>query len=253
MTGEPATQAARTEAPSAQPANNPQPVAAHAPETTRKDFHVWVDTLNKLIQIVALFVAGFWAWKVFQQTVVPSLEPKFPVDTAIHWAKVPGTDACQARFEVVVKNDGQVAFDIQSVKVTGWTVDLKKSKLIPDNAMLPAHLDPAITEAGRDDGAKEFDTGNGDPVQPDLIDHYPPGVQSTSTANFFFKRRPQTLVIMLAELKGERRSSFLPFAKKLPIENYSYAIDQVCGANWDENAPPTTSAPPSPKAQSASR
>jgi len=224
---------------SEQAANPDQPTNPSDPAP--KGFHRWVDTINKLIQILAVLIGGIWVWKVFQQTVVPGLEPKIPVDTEIHWAMVPGTAVCQGRFEVSVKNDGLIPFDVTKVMVTGWIVDLEKAKLIPQDSVTPAHLDPAITKPGRADSIEPFETGNGDPVEADLKDHYPPGGKSSSSANFFFKQRPKTVVILLANLEGERPASYLPFAKKLPIANYSYAIDQVCGADWDKGAPPKTS------------
>src|SRR5262249_24797936 len=111
-------------------APGPQPWQFNWPFHVGRGFHRWLDTVNKLFQIAALIVAGIWAWNVFELTVKPGLETKFPINTDVHWAKVPETDVCQSRFEVTVKNDGQSPFDITDVTTSGWIVDLEKERLL---------------------------------------------------------------------------------------------------------------------------
>jgi hypothetical protein len=211
--------------------------AVPTPPAAAKDWHAWVATINQMVQILAIVIAGFWTWKVFHQTVAPGLEPKTPIDTAIYWAAVPGTDVCEARFEVSVKNEGQVPFDIDDVKVTGWLVDLEEKNLLPKDSLAPTHLGPEVTDENDPKSAKPFDTRNGDPIKADLSDHYPPGGHTLTSTQYFFKRRPKTVVILLANIYGTRPSGLLPFfSKKEKLKNYSYAIDQVCGGPWDNKA-----------------
>src|SRR5262249_51003696 len=156
---------------------------------------------------------GIWAWNVFELTVKPGLETKFPINTDVHWAKVPETDVCQARFEVTVKNDGQSPFDITDVRTSGWIVDLEKERLLATKDDAPLYFDSARLKERDDvpscqkDGQKPqtlsapaqsvpkeeasppaqiepFKTGNDKSLCKDLVDHFPPGKESSSTSQF---------------------------------------------------------------------
>lgn len=224
-------------------------------ESARKGFHGWVDTINKLFQIAALIVAGVWGWSIFQQTVRPGLEAKFPVDTDIHWTRIPNSKVCRAQVEITIKNQGQAPFDIDDVKLSGWIIDLEKEHLLAANPGAPAYFDPAHlikkdvpSCGGKSDAAAvpesasqqvpegaiatiaPFDAGNSESIRRDVVDHFAPGTDASSSAQFFFKEQANTLVVFRADVKGTRASSLLPFATSVCFTNYSYLVDPVCGA-----------------------
>src|SRR6266404_4616262 len=88
----PATSEGTTPVPTEQPKQNSQASgqgtsASESAKEEPKGFHGWVDTINKVFQILAIIVAGIWTYTVFQRTSAPNLETNFGIDSEIHWAE----------------------------------------------------------------------------------------------------------------------------------------------------------------------
>lgn len=206
------------------------------PQGANSGVHKWIDTVNKLFQIVALIIAGAWAWIGFKQTIAPGLEPKLGISSDLHWATVSqatptktGDKICEASLQVKVNNPSKMPFDVTKTTVTGWIVPLDENGLHPTDAAEPKVLDPE-----RVTSLKFFYEGDGPPVSADLSDHYSEGVENTASFDLFFKYSPLTIVVFNVDVEAQRPSSYWPFfSTRVPIKNHTYQIDQVCGASWD--------------------
>ena len=224
---------AKTEAESKKEDRVANPPTVSSVQSDPKPFNTFIDTTSKIFQIVALFVAGIWAWSVFQMTVKPSLESKFSVSSELHWAVVEGTkDVCQASFQVKVKNAGKTPFEIaDKATVRVWLIDLKKNGLLPPNNNKPVFLDPVEVQK-----QAPFYDGDGRPISADLTDHYPEGFDSEGSFQMFFRKQPNTILVFYAKVEGSRPTRFLPKTAWEDSSNYTYQVDQICGANWDQHS-----------------
>jgi hypothetical protein len=224
---------------------------------TKKGFHQWVDTANKLLQIVAIVIAGCWAWIGFQQTVAPGLEPKLGISSELHWASLqslPGRNArrtaenCQGSLQIKVNNPGKRAFDVTKVTIRGWLIPLDQQELQQQLAQrkilnldwvrtkFPPFYDSDLSYTHEKDG-KSVDENDEDYVSWDLRDHYSEGVDNTTSFEFIFPRDPRMIVAFYVDVEGTRPSSYWPFISH-PVQtgNYTYQVDQVCGGDWDNHA-----------------
>jgi hypothetical protein len=185
-----------------------------------------------MLQVAAIMVAGIWTWTVFQRMSAPSLETKFGVETKLNWAPTSDGKHCLADFYVTVKNQGQSPFDVDGARVRGWLVDMRKHKLLLSGEGKPAYFDPNIADPKSPGHEDPFYDGVGQPIPQDLSTHYPPGAMEDSDATFTFENSPDTLVILRVDLNGHKSNGLIPFLKPTPIDDYSYEVDQVCGAKW---------------------
>src|SRR5438105_7750592 len=221
----------------------PTPIRVSLIPRNKSWIHAWADTGSKLFQIAALIAAGAWAWIGFQQSVAPSLEIKMGVNSELHWAVVPGTQVCQASFQVKVNNAGKTPFEVEKATVTAWILDLQQNGLLPTDPSKPTLIDPANANKG-----EPSYNGDGGPISADVSGHYAEGVENSGAVDVFFKYQPHAIVIFLATIEGKQPSSYWPiFAREIPTQSYTYQTDQVCGASWDTHVLPA--APIVPKAR----
>lgn len=75
------------------------------------------DSLTKWAQILALIVAGYWAYTRYVRVDKPSLEPTGSVELNVEQY---GEDACRVRIEITIKNIGHTSFDIDTLHIDGW-------------------------------------------------------------------------------------------------------------------------------------
>jgi hypothetical protein len=186
--------------------------------------HAWVDTINKLVQIVAVLVAAIWTWSVFSRTNAPGLEPKLNVRSELSWSDTDDKDVCTAAFHMGAKNDGQRAIEIETISVAAQIVDLNTLPKPPESGEpLPIDL-KFIREHGH-----ELDVGDAEPLPTDLVDHYAPGVQDDSEATFRFRRSPNRLILFRADLTGRESRVLLPLTRLKSLSDYTWQSDQLCG------------------------
>ena len=189
----------------------------------RSNFHRRVDTTNKLIQIVAVVIAGMWTWIVFARTSAPGLEPKLNLRSALSWSDTADNDVCAAAFHVWAKNEGQRAFEIHTIRVTAQLVDLSNLPKLPDSGD-PLPLDLKFADAH----GRFLNIGDTDIFRSDLLAHYSPGIEYNSEATFLFRRLKNRLIVFRAKLTG-RESKNLPFAVLQEVSDDSWSSDQLCG------------------------
>ena len=86
----------------------------------------WAELCKVLVEIVAVIVAGWWAYSRFFAGEAPSLEERGKTESSLSW--VFDNDRCTALFGVSVKNIGKRAFDITKIDVRVWLVPVSEGK-----------------------------------------------------------------------------------------------------------------------------
>src|SRR6266436_263013 len=192
----------------------------------KSNFHTWIDTLNKLVQIVAVLIAGMWTWSVFARTSAPGLESKLSLRCELNWTETADKHVCNAVFHVSAKNDGQRGFDISEVTIQGYALDLATLPKPPETGD-PILLDSKFIE----NYGRKLKLSDAVSFLADLDGHYAPGTQNDSEITFQFGKRSNQLIEFRAYFAGKESRVLLPFAAMQPVSNYTSARDQLCGQN----------------------
>ena len=211
----------------AQPETRPTPPAPVGPKQPT-GVHLWVDTINKMVQILAVFVAAWWTYSLFSRTSAPGLESKLSMRSELHWHDTASKDVCTAMFHVWAKNDGLRSFDLDRAAVTAQLLDLKTVPKPAEGVAVPVNP-KFVQEHGSDIKLDDIE-----PIPSDLLGHYAPGAQNDSEVTFRFQRLPGHFIVFKLDLGGRESKVLLPFATLQPVSNYTWASDQLCGQNVKE-------------------
>ena len=201
-------------------------VSKPEPRDWQSCVNLWIDTVNKFIQIVAVVIAGIWTWNVFARTSAPGLESKLSMRSELSWGDTADKDVCSAMFHVWAKNDGQRAFDVTGIRITAYLLDLSRLPK-PSESGDPFPLDSKFIETQ----GRALKVGDAGSYTADLGGHYSPGTQNDSETTFRFRKLSNRLVEFRADIDGEESSVLLPFASKQSFSNYTLYSDQLCGQN----------------------
>ena len=98
----------------------------------------WTDSLSHVAQVIALVLAGFWAYSTFYLTEKPGLEPRGLTEAELRWDPLPDAkDVCLAVFRVTFHNIGKRSINVTHVRIIGWLSDrlsgVAKPRLIEVN------------------------------------------------------------------------------------------------------------------------
>ena len=74
---------------------------------------------KKIVEIVAICVAGIWAYYTFGVKDKPALEHRTKVESELFWTEA-GTGICEVDFRVSFENIGTTAFNIAKVPLRAW-------------------------------------------------------------------------------------------------------------------------------------
>jgi hypothetical protein len=157
---------------------------------------VWTNTdpLTKWLQIVALIVAAYWAYSRFTFVEAPSLEPIVIVTSKLYRSEpnpIPST--CIVTFQVIVRNEGSVSFDVKGVDVRGWPFIVDKP-----NSSLPTYVD-----VGKIQGLKPIvDAPSASLHSQYLIGHYSPKSARDETFSWIFAAPTASSYLFEADVKG---------------------------------------------------
>jgi hypothetical protein len=211
----------------ARPETRPTPPAPVEPKHPT-GIHLWADTGNKIVQILAVFVAAWWTYSLFSRTSAPGLESKLSMRSELHGRDTSRKDVCTATFHVWAKNDGLRSFDLDRVAVTAQILDLKTVPKPAEGAAVP--INPKfVREHGRDITLDDIE-----PIPSDLLGHYAPAAQNDSEVTFRFQRLPDHFIVFKLDLGGRESKVLLPLATLQPVSNYTWASDQLCGQKVKE-------------------
>lgn len=115
-------------------------------ERTKTVFEIAKNTA----EVIALIVAGIWAYTQFKETVSPSLEIRGFSESDIVWYQTPEPNHCLGRFGVSIKNIGKKAFDINNATMRVWLVNP------PPSGQAMTYLDPKQFQTGKPFFEKSF-------------------------------------------------------------------------------------------------
>jgi hypothetical protein len=182
------------------------------------------DTLSKVAQILALVIAGWWAYKTFFESVKPGLEFRGYVETSIDWSKSSDTSDCHGSLDVTVSNDGIQSFNISKVLVRGWLYTSGPKLKGPTDTSIPkptedspVYVDFQQIEKNPTFYSELYPENNQSTL---LITHYPPGSKSNQHWDFVFKKTTGQGVIFRVDVTtSDNVSPFVPF---------SYVTDDTC-------------------------
>jgi hypothetical protein len=137
---------------------------------------VWnnTDSLTKWIQVVALIVAGYWAYTRFVRVDAPSLEPTGEMDVKVDQDE---TYPCDLKIRLTIKNTGHTPFDINGLTFNAWKV----------NAPHPSGNSPVYFSLNQMRLGEPL-LQNFTPDDLTLIDHYPAGSANFQEFTFGFNK-----------------------------------------------------------------
>lgn len=148
------------------------------------EIHIWTESLSHVAQILALLLAGFWAYKTFGESEKPVLEPHLTARADISWSELPNAnDRCQGIVDLSLENIGKRAVDITAFTIDGWITE------IPERRDSPSFIDDNdLKKVGTNFFHQTFTSGY-------LLGHFPPGVNAEDSFTWEFKNQPSKVAI----------------------------------------------------------
>lgn len=141
---------------------------------------IWTntDTIAKWVQIVALFVAAYWAYTRFLAGEKPTLEERVDISATLTDERpgpFPGT--CYVYFTLKLRNQGIASFDTDGIHIQAW-----RSGLVHPSSGIATYIDPiAFTH-----GEKIVDMAD-----PNLLNmHFAPGESAERDFAWIFRAEP---------------------------------------------------------------
>jgi hypothetical protein len=169
-----------------------------------------IDTISKVVQVIAILIAGWWAYKTFFWSVKPGLDYRGSVDTALDWTRSNGDD-CQGSLNVTIANDGMSTFDVSWMSVKGWLFtsepqpgDSKQITIARPTSERPVLVDYDRIEKNPPYFTAEYLPGG---LKSGLLGHYPPGSKFNESWDWNFKRNPGQAVLFEVEVRTSAQVS----------------------------------------------
>lgn len=183
-----------------------------------------IDTVSKVVQIAALAIAGWWAYKQFFMSVKPGLEFRGTVEANVDFNKSSDPGDCVASLDITIKNDGVSSFDVSRILVRGWlyTSDAKLSGPTDISIAKPTVTTPVFVQYDRIEQEHPFyeheytDQDRAD----NLVGHYPQGISLHQASSWIFKKsKGQRVLFKVDVTTAGNVTQFVPSA---------WVTDDVC-------------------------
>jgi len=163
----------------------------------------WADTISKIGQVVALLVAGWWAYMNFSWMVKPSLVYGGNLDTQLNWTATNG-DTCQGSLRVTVTNGGTKDFDLVSVHLRGWLYTSEDPPPFSKQVEIekPTSTRPVLVDYNMIESNPPFIAAMYTAKEPDidLIGNYPPKKEHIHSWDWVFKKTAGQAVLFKVEV-----------------------------------------------------
>ena len=78
-----------------------------------------VEVVKTVVEIIAIFVAAWWAYTRFIQEDTPSLVTRGDIQGTMNWYQN-STNDCEAAYQIEFQNIGKVPIDVSRVRVSAW-------------------------------------------------------------------------------------------------------------------------------------
>jgi hypothetical protein len=179
-----------------------------------------VDTINKLAQILALVVAGFWAYWSFWESVKPTLEYRVSATSELRWSNDSDQENCIGSLTIALENKGIKGFDLGSFNVRGWlyssSSEVASPKSTDTSIGRPVESHPVAIDYSKITSGQTFtdETYPNARMRPVLIAHYPSGTGYEETYDWVFKRvKGQGVVFVITFTPKDSSRNFIPVVR----------------------------------------
>jgi len=163
-----------------------------------------------IVEIIALIVAGLWAFSNFQEMEKPSLESRVRSESDLKWFQSPDHNHCLGSFGVSFKNIGKKAIDFNNATLRVWIIEQ------PPLGKEITYLEPESFQSGKPSYEKSF-SGNADAKKIGLLGHFPPDTEAKNNFTFSFEKQTSKIAIFYFETNGQ--------AIKIRERRWSYVCD----------------------------
>ena len=134
------------------------------------------EIIKNVVEVLALIVAGLWAYAQFQETESPSLELRSFSESRLSWFGVANPKYCGGQFGVSIRNIGKKSFEIKSAILRVWLVDQHSF----DQEI--SYINPKDFRTEKPFFEKQFS----DVDELALLTHFPPGGEAAFDFTFNF-------------------------------------------------------------------
>jgi len=178
---------------------------------TNSKWKTRTEIAKNVFQAAAIVVGALWALYRFDLLEKPSLETRADAVSAINWFSSPtGENECVAQFKASLENIGTASFDIESVRLRGWTFErqLKEDEIA-------TYIDDEEVQEHHPFFEKEFRDGK-------FIQRYPPTVIYSWTYEWVVKNEPNRLIFIRIDFDGKADGSG-------PFSTHTISWSPICG------------------------
>ena len=147
-----------------------------------------VEVVKTVLEIIAIIVAGWWAYTRFTEEDAPSLVTRADLQGSLNWYDY-SKDECQAEYEVEFRNIGKKLIDVAQVRISAWSLVEPIDSTPPKEVRL---LDPLEIMS---------ELPLVEPKDTDRLKHiYAPDERDTHGFSFIVKRSPGKKVLFKVDL-----------------------------------------------------
>lgn len=166
------------------------------------------EIIKSIVEIIALIVAGLWAFSNFQETEKPSLESRVHSESVMEWFQLPTPNHCLGSFGVRFKNIGKKAIDFKSATLRVWIMKQ------PPLGKIITYLDPADYQSEKPIYERSFSS---DTDKIGLLGHFPPDTEAQTDFTFSFEKQTSKVALFSFESNGQ--------GMKIRERRWSYVCD----------------------------
>jgi hypothetical protein len=146
------------------------------------------EIIKSIAEIIALIVAGLWAYSHFQETEKPSLESRVHSESVISWFQLPSPNHCLGSFGVSFKNIGKKAIDFNNATLRVWIMKQ------PPSGKIITYLDPAYFLSEKPIYERSFGI---DIDKVGVLGHFPPDTEAQTDFTFSFEKKHRKSLFFL--------------------------------------------------------
>ncbi|MGZ8161401.1 MAG: hypothetical protein ACXWTT_00875 [Methylobacter sp.] len=151
------------------------------------------EIIKGIAEIVALIVAGLWAFSNFQETEKPSLEPHAHSESVMAWFPSPDPNHCLGSFGISIKNSGKKAINLDKASLHVWIIDQ------PPFEKKVTYLDPEQFQSKQAIYDKTFIAGED---RLGLLGHFSPNTEAQTDFTFDFGKQSLKIALFSFEAYG---------------------------------------------------
>ncbi len=93
------------------------------PKTKLETYKDILTLIKNLVEVIAIIVAGIWAYSKYIETDKPLFEPRASSKSDFEWYQIPQSESCLARFGVTIKNIGRHPFKMNQATIRAWLIE----------------------------------------------------------------------------------------------------------------------------------